>query len=109
MDIGIICLCLTVGALIVFASIGIGVCIGRDYKGQPDSDSDVTVYIPLRYRDRSRDKRDNPSRQEIEDVLYTLRIGTSNREKWVIDYLIDKEGENERNKMDSRREEASQN
>ena len=30
MDIGSICLCLTVGALIVFASIGIGVCIGDD-------------------------------------------------------------------------------
>ena len=94
MDIGSICLCLTVGALICFACIGLGVCIGvRHDKGQSVSDSDVRIYVYSRDRNRGSDKRDNPSRQEIEDVLYTLRIGASNREKWVIDYLIDKEAE----------------
>lgn len=96
MEIGSITICITLGALICLVFTGIGVCFGRSSKEQHDPDSDVTVYIPLRYRNRSGDKRDNPSRQEIEDVLYTLRIGASNREKWVIDYLIDKEGENER-------------
>lgn len=39
-----------------------------------------------------------PTPEEIETVLYLLRISASNHEKQVIDYLIDKEGENnERN------------
>ena len=32
-----------------------------------------------------------PTPQEIEDVLFILRLGASDHEKWVIDYLIDKE------------------
>lgn len=45
--------------------------------------------------DRQRDGMDRyiPTPEEIEQVLYVLRIGASNREKEVIDYLIDKEGE----------------
>ena len=34
----------------------------------------------------------NPTSEEIENVLYVLRFSASNREKEVIDYLIDKEG-----------------
>ena len=109
MDIGSICLCLTVGALIVFASIGIGVCIGRDYKGQHDPDSDVIVYIPVRHRNRSGNKNNNPPTfEEKMMVLNTLRVGTSGFEQKVID-CIQEDMINEWNKMDSRREEASQN
>ncbi|MBQ1574413.1 MAG: hypothetical protein IIZ78_25105 [Clostridiales bacterium] len=92
MDIGSICLCLTVGALIVFASIGIGVCFGRCDKEQHDTDDDVIIYIPLRDRNRRGNKRDSPpDAREIVDVLYMLRIAASSREKKVIDYLIDRE------------------
>ena len=94
MDVGSIAICITIGALIVFASIGIGVCIGdRSDKRKSIPDSDVRLYVYNRYRSRGSDKRDDkPDNKEIEDVLYTLRIGASNREKRVIDYLIDKEG-----------------
>lgn len=111
MDIGSICLCLTVGALIVFASIGIGVCIGngRSDEEQHDSDSDVIVYIPVRHRNRSGNKNNNPPTfEEKMMVLNTLRVGTSGFEQKVID-CIQEDMINERNKMDSRREEASQN
>lgn len=87
---------ITIGALLALAFIGIGVIIGdvnRNNKGQSLPDSDVRLYVYSRYRDRGSDKRgDKPDDKEIEDVLYTLRIGASNREKRVIDYLIDEKG-----------------
>ena len=92
MDIGSICLCLTVGALICFVFTGIGVCYGRYDKEQPNRDSDIRIYIPVRHRNRSGNKRDSPpDAREIVDVLYMLRIAASSREKKVIDYLIDRE------------------
>ena len=109
MDIGSICLCLTIGALIVFASIGIGVCFGRNDKEQHDSDSDINIYVPMRHRNRSGNKNNNPPTfEEKMMVLNTLRVGTSGFEQKVID-CIQEDMINERNKMDSRREEASQN
>lgn len=97
MDIGSICLCLVVGALIVFASIGIGVCFGRndnrDNQRQSDGDSDVRTDVPIRDRDRCRDngRAEQAEPEEVTNVLYMLRIGASDHEKRVIDYLIDKE------------------
>ena len=109
MDIGSICLCLTVGALIVFASIGIGVCFGRSDKEQHDFDSDINIYIPMRHRNRGDNKNINPPTfEEKIMVLDTLRVGSSTFEQRVID-SIQEDLTNERNKMDSRREEASQN
>lgn len=92
MEIGGITICITLGALICLVFTGIGVCFGRSSKEQHDPDSDVNIYIPLRYRDRGSNKRDSPpDAREITDVLYILRIGASSREKKVIDYLIDRE------------------
>lgn len=109
MDIGSIAICLTIGALIVFASIGIGVCFGRSDKEQHDSDSDINIYVPMRHRNRSCNKNNNPPTfEEKMMVLNTLRVGTSGFEQKVID-CIQEDMINERNKMDSRREEASQN
>ena len=94
MEVGVIVICITVGALICFALFGIGVICGRYDKEQPNRDSDIRIYIPVRYRNRGRNNRqDIPDKTEIENVLYTLRIGASDREKRVIDYLIDKEDE----------------
>ena len=39
--------------------------------------------------------RPDPTPEEISNVLYLFRIGASNREKRVLDYLIDKEGEDD--------------
>lgn len=109
MDIGSMCICMTIGALIVFASIGIGVCFGRIDKKQPDSDSDVNIYVPMRHRNRGGNKNNNPPTfEEKMMVLNTLRVGLSAFEQRIID-SIQEDLTNERNKMDSRREEASQN
>ena len=108
MDIGSMCICMAIGALIVFASIGIGVCFGRSDKEQHDSDSDINIYVPMRHRNRSGNKNSNPpTYEEKMMVLNTLRVGASALEQRVIDD-IEEEIKNERNKMDSRREDASQ-
>ena len=91
MDIGSICLCLTVGALIVFASIGIGVCFGRCDKGQHDSDSDIRIYIPVRDRNRRGNNGSN-KRMEAEEVingLQIIRMAASRQEKEYIDYACE--------------------
>lgn len=86
------CIGFLLGALVCLVFTGIGVCFGRSNKEQPDPDSDMRLYVFNRYRNRGGDKRDRkPTSQEIEDVLFILRLGASDHEKWVIDYLIDKE------------------
>lgn len=89
MDIGSICLCLAIGALIVFASIGIGVSYGRCDKGQLDDDSDVRTYIPVRYRDRGRNnRRDIPLDEKIM-VLDNVKRLTRGYEREVMDAIED--------------------
>ena len=108
MEVGVIVICITVGALICFALFGIGVCFGRIDKKQPDSDSDVNIYVPMRHRNRGGNKNNNPPTfEEKMMVLNTLRVGSSAFEQRIID-SIQEDLTNERNKMDSRREEASQ-
>lgn len=94
MDIGSICLCLTVGALIVFASIGIGVCFGRNNQGQLNDDSDVRTYVPIRDRSGSRDKRVYKySDEEMIFVLHNLKRLTHGWERDIVDAMIEeKEG-----------------
>jgi len=107
MDVGSIVICLVIGALICFVFTGIGVCIGRDNKGQLNDDSDVRTYVYSRYRNRSRDKRDDkPTYEEKIMVLNTLRVGTTIWEHKVID-SIEEDVEHVR-EVDSRREETSQ-
>lgn len=53
----------------------------------PDSDNNG--------RERDGMDRPDPTPEEISNVLYLFRIGASNREKRVLDYLIDKEGEDD--------------
>lgn len=92
MDVGSIAICMAIGALIVFASIGIGVCFGRSDKESHDRDSDVNIYIPLRYRNRSSNKRNyEPSEEEIKQVISGLLMdyknSLSNHEKEVLNHL----------------------
>ncbi len=99
MDIGSMCICMAIGALIVFASIGIGVCIsdrsgkGRD-NGQSVSDSDVRIYVYSRDRNRRGDKRVHKySNQEMIFVLHNLKRLTHGWERDIIDAMIEeKEG-----------------
>ena len=109
MEVGVIVICITVGALICFALFGIGVICGRYDKEQPNRDSDIRIYIPMRHRNRGDNKNINPPTfEEKIMVLDTLRVGSSAFEQRIID-SIQEDLTNERNKMDSRREEASQN
>ena len=86
------CIGFLLGAVVCLVFFGMGVCYGGCDSKQPDDDSDVQLYVLNRYRDRSRNQRDDPpDSQEITDVLYMMRIAASSREKRVIDYLIDKE------------------
>ncbi len=67
-------------ALILGLLLGLGlVGIGMDLGGKMN-DSGTQV------------RNEPPDPEEIELVLYNLRLGASEREKRVIDYLIDKEG-----------------
>lgn len=87
MDIGSMCICMAIGALIVFASIGIGVCIGngRSNKEQFVSDSDVRLYIYSRYRNRGSDKRvHKPNYEEKLIVLETIEVGCTEYERTVL-------------------------
>ena len=101
------CIGFLLGALVCLVFTGIGVCFGRIDKKQPDSDSDVNVYIPMRHRNRSGNKSNPPTFEEKIMVLNTLRVGSSVFEQRVID-SIQEDIKNEWSKMDSRREEASQ-
>ena len=90
------CIGFLLGAIVCIVFFGMGVWYGGSDTEQSDDDSDVQLYVFSRHRDRGSNQRDNPPDvKEITDVLYMLRIAASNREKRVIDYLIDKEGSNE--------------
>ena len=79
------------GAIMALVFTGIGVIIG-DYKDTSERDTDVRIYIPVRHRHRSRTERVyQPTSEEITDVLCVMRLGASDHEKDVIDYLISKE------------------
>ena len=85
------CIGFMLGAIVSIIMIGIGVLVG-DHKDTLERDSDVNIYVPVRYRNRCRNTRSyQPTSQEIVDVLCVLRLGASGHEKEIIDYLIDKE------------------
>ena len=87
MDVGSIVICITIGALIVFASIGIGICFGRTDKRQLNDDSDVRTYIPVRDRDRGRYNRRDISLDEKIMVLRNIRRLTHGYERDVMDSI----------------------
>ena len=70
-----------------------GILIGRgirNAKGNTERtdgvDSDIRVYVPCRDRDRSGDNGCNQSVEEVIDVLDTLYVGASSKEKAALDY-----------------------
>ena len=94
-----LCVGFLIGALVAIVFFGSGVCFGgcncRDSEGQHDGLDDMRTHIPWRDRDRSGDNRHAvPDSEEIDNVLHVLRIGSSGRERRVIDYLIEKERRN---------------
>lgn len=77
---------------VVFALITILFLMDKDFHDRDrsgDSDADDPV------RECNGMDRDIPTPEEIEEILHTFRIGASQREKRVIEYLIDKEGTHE--------------
>lgn len=91
MEINIFCITLT--AIMAVLLVGIGVTLGRCNNGELNDDSDVRIYVPDRHRNRGSDhgQLKQMDSEEVTAVLYLLRIGASDREKQIIDYLIDKE------------------
>lgn len=87
MDIGSICICMAIGALIVFVSIGIGVSYGRCNQGQLNDDSDVRTYVPCRDRDRGRNNRCHISMDEKIMVLRNIRRLTHGYEREIMDAI----------------------
>lgn len=58
----------------------------RDTQRTNDVDSDIRVYVPSRDRDRSGNRSDYPQVDEVIDVLNTMSVGASEKEKAAIDY-----------------------
>lgn len=91
MDVGSIAICMAIGALIVFASIGIGVCFGRCDKGQSDGDSCVhssaTVGSGNRSRNNGCDKQ--VEAEEVVERLQNLRVALSGQERNDLDYACE--------------------
>lgn len=87
------CMGFLLGALTAIVFVGIGVCIGRNDKGESNGDTDNRVCVHCGDWNRSSDhgQPQQMDPEEVTAVLYLLRIGASSREKQVIDYLIDKE------------------
>ena len=59
----------------------------RHCNSVPDSNGNI--------RERDGMDRRIPTSEEITDVLRYFRVGASHKETWVLDYLIDKEGEDD--------------
>ena len=88
------CIGFLLGALVCLVFTGIGVCFGRIDKKQPDSDSDVNIYVPMRHRNRGGNKRVHQfSNQEMIFVLHNLKRLTHGWERDIVDAMIEeKEG-----------------
>lgn len=76
------------GVIVELIVICLLVCLDEDIR-----DRDRFIGADNVDSDRERDGLDRPSREDIENVLYTFRVGATGKEKKVIDYLINREGE----------------
>ncbi len=74
---------------------GVIVSVSCMVKGTHDRCDNSVPDSPDNGRECNGMDRRIPSPEEISNVLYLFRIGASNREKRVLDYLIDKEGEDD--------------
>ena len=80
------CFGLMGGMILAVIFIAGGALYARNTEKSNDLDSDCRIYVPCRDRDRSGDQRDNPQMEEVIDVLNTMRVGASEKEKAAIDY-----------------------
>ena len=94
------CIGFLLGALMAIIFVGIGVCFGRTDEGHNTTehglDNDITIYVPMRYRNRGGDNRqDKFNEDEIVTVLRVLRMDyratLTDHEKDIIEFLIDRE------------------
>ena len=70
---------------VIFVAGGV-LYASRDTQRTNDVDSDIRVYVPSRDRDRSGNNGCDQSVEEVIDVLNTMRVGASEKEKAAIDY-----------------------
>lgn len=92
----IVIFCVTLTAIMCVCLAAMGYVVGREVNDDVidkniaertnDVDSDIRVYVPCRDRDRSGDNGCNQSVEEVIDVLDTLYVGASSKEKAALDY-----------------------
>lgn len=80
------CFGLMGGMILAVIFIAGGAVYARYTEKSNAVDSDIRVYVPCRDRDRSGGQRDNPQVDEVIDVLNTMRVGASEKEKAALDY-----------------------
>jgi hypothetical protein len=80
------CFGIFAGMILAVIFVAGGAVYARNTEKSNDVDSDCRVYVPSRDRDRSGDQSDNPQVEEVIDVLNTMRVGASEKEKAAIDY-----------------------
>lgn len=80
------CFGIFAGMILAVIFIAGGAVYARNTEKSNDVDSDIRVYVPCRDRDRSGNQRDNQQVDEVIDVLDTLYVGASSKEKAALDY-----------------------
>ena len=83
--------CITLGLLMAFGFILIGVVVGELRERTSDRHSDLDPDVVDLNRERDGMDRYIPSPEEINAVLYVCRTGASPFEREVLDYLIERE------------------
>ena len=92
----VVTFCITLTAIMCVCLVAMGYVVGREVNDDVidknstertnDVDSDCRIYVPCRNRNRSGNRSDNPQMEEVIDVLNTMRVGASEKEKAAIDY-----------------------
>ena len=83
--------CITLGLLMAFGFILIGVVVGELRERTSDRHSDLDPDVVDLNRERDGMVGYIPSPEEIKTVLFVMKVGASPFEKEVLDYLIERE------------------
>ena len=83
--------CITLGLLMAFGFILIGVVVGELRERTSDRHSDLDPDDVDLNRERDGMVGYIPSPEEIKTVLFVMKVGASPFEKEVLDYLIERE------------------
>lgn len=80
------CFGIFAGMILAVIFIAGGALYARNTEKSNDVDSDCRIYVPCRDRDRSGNNGCDQSVEEVIDVLNTMSVGASEKEKAALDY-----------------------